>query len=86
MDKVLSARIDESVITLIDQLAYEKKLPKKRILEEAVRCYWERSEEAARIDVFEQTCGAWDRSESADTVVEEVRRRFRENVRRHQAS
>lgn len=83
MDKVLSSRIDESVIALIDRLAHERRLPKKRILEEAIQLYSRQAEDQQRLDVFAGTCGAWQRDESASDTVAGVRAALDQGLRRH---
>ncbi|OGV78611.1 MAG: hypothetical protein A3K19_31810 [Lentisphaerae bacterium RIFOXYB12_FULL_65_16] len=81
MDKVLSTRIDEAVITLIDRLAYERRIPKKRVIEEAVRSYCRQADTQARVDVFASTSGAWQRAESPAKTVEQARTCFRQAMR-----
>ena len=86
MDKVLSTRIDEAVITLIDRLAYERQIPKKRVIEEAVRSYCRQSDTQAKVDVFAATSGAWRRSETPARTVERARASFGQAMRRHHVS
>ena len=64
MDKVLSARVDESIIQQIGLLARELNTSKKAIIEAAIKLYSEQTGLEEKIDVFENTCGAWKRSES----------------------
>ena len=84
MDKVLSARVDEAVIRQIGLLARELKTTKKAIIESAVRLYSEQSDLKKQLDVFEQTCGSWNRSESPDETVNQARSAFRKSMKRHQ--
>ena len=84
MDKILSARIDEAVIQQIGLLARELKTTKKAIIESAVRLYSEQSGMKKKIDVFEQTCGSWKRSESPEETVRQARSAFRKSMERHQ--
>ena len=84
MDKILSARIDEAVIRQIGLLARELKTTKKAIIESAVRLYSEQSGMKKRIDVFEQTCDCWKRSESPEETVNQARSSFRKSMGRHQ--
>jgi len=83
MDKVLSARVDEAVIRQIGLLARELKTTKKAIIESAVRLYSEQSGLKKKIDVFETTCGSWNRSESAEETVNNARSAFRKSMERH---
>ncbi len=82
MDKVLSARVDESVIRQIGSLADELGTTKKAVIEEAVRLYGEkvRSGEA---DVFERTLGAWSLKETPERTVAKARKAFRKSMGRH---
>lgn len=84
MDKILSARVHESVIQRIGSLARRLHTSKKRIIENAVQQYADQIDREEQYDVFEQTCGAWRRKESAGKIVAEARRRFRESMERHQ--
>ncbi len=84
MDKVLSARVDEAVIRQIGLLARELKTTKKAIIESAVRLYSEQSGLKKKLDVFEQTCGSWNRSESPEETVNQARSAFRGSMERHQ--
>ena len=83
MDKVLSARVDEAVIHRIGTLANELGTTKKAIIEGAVRMYAEKIEKDNKLDVLEQTFGAWRRSESPDKTVKKARKAFQNSVRRY---
>lgn len=83
MDKVLSARVDETVMHRIGDLARRLHTSKKRIIEEAVRSYAARVDEDEKSDVFERTAGAWDREESPDQLVEAAREAFRKGMERY---
>ncbi|WP_446008463.1 ribbon-helix-helix protein, CopG family [Candidatus Electrothrix sp.] len=84
MDKVFSARVDEAVIRQIDLLTRELKTSKKAIIESAIRLYSEQSGLRKKVDVFEQTCGSWNRSESPEETVNQARSAFRKSMERHQ--
>jgi len=58
MDKVLSARIDESVIQQVGLLSRKLHTSKKAVIEAAIRQYSEQSGLKEKVDVFENTCGA----------------------------
>ncbi len=82
MDKILSARVHESVIQRIGALARRLHTSKKRIIENAVQTYAAKIDREEKFDVFEQTCGAWRRKESASRIVEEARQTFRKSMER----
>jgi len=83
MDKIFSTRIDESVAYRIEDLAKRLRIPKKRVIEEAVLAFAERNEPKGGSDVFEETCGAWKRRESPSKTVEQARKAFRESWEKH---
>jgi predicted transcriptional regulator len=84
MDKILSARVSESVIQRIGSLARQLQTSKKRIIENAVHNYADQIDRDNQFDVLEQTCGAWRRKESAGRIVRETREKFRKSMERHQ--
>ncbi len=72
MDRVLSVRVDESVIHRLDQLMRRLGGTKKALIEKAIARYAEEVEsETGEFDVFTQTFGAWERTES---VIETTQR------------
>ena len=72
MDRVLSVRVDESVIHRLDQLMRRLGGTKKALVERAIARYAEEVEsETGELDVFPQTFGAWERTES---VIETAQR------------
>jgi len=83
MDKVLSARIDESVIQELGLLSRKLHTSKKAIIEAAIRLYSEQSGLGGQIDVFKNSCGAWKRSETAQESVSESRAAFNQSMERH---
>ena len=82
MDKVLSARIDESVLSRIGSLARLLHTSKKKVIENAVLMYAEKVDQEQGSDVFQETCGTWRRKESADEIVGEARKIFRQSMPR----
>ena len=78
MDKILSARIDEAGL-----LARELKTTKKAVIENAVKLYLEQSGLKKKNDVFESTCGSWNRSEPPEETVCQARSAFRNSMERH---
>jgi predicted transcriptional regulator len=83
MDKILSARVDESVIRHIGMLAERLHLPKKAIIEKAIESYSRQVGADAAVDVLDQTLGAWCRNESPDETVLTARQAFQESMERH---
>jgi predicted DNA-binding protein len=82
MDKVVSTRMDEAMVALLDSLAQSLGKPKKRILEEALKRYADSLEEQSR--VLDDTCGAWSRRASADEIRRQIRAEFERSMgRRH---
>jgi predicted DNA-binding transcriptional regulator len=83
MDKILSARVDESVIQQIGMLARELNMSKKAVIEAAVKLYSEQIGLEREIDVFENTCGAWKRSETPQESIAKVRSVFNKSMERY---
>lgn len=84
MDKVFSARVDESVANQIGSLARRLHTSKKSVIEHAIELYAAQIDQEQGFDAFEETCGAWSRKESAAQLVKASRKAFRNSVRRHQ--
>ena len=83
MDKIMSTRMDESVIMHIDVLAKKLGTSKKAILENAVRLYAEKIETELAFDVLGHTLGAWKRDESAADTVKNIKDTMRRSQERH---
>ena len=83
MDKVFSARVDESILNKIGVLARELHTTKKTIIERAVDLFSEKVEKEQNVDILDLTYGAWDRTESVQATVSEARRAFRDSMTRH---
>jgi len=83
MDKVLSARVEESIVSRIGALAHELQTTKKRVIEEAVRLYSDKLSESHDFDIFDRTFGAWKRKGSATESVKKSRRAFQRSMMRH---
>lgn len=84
MDKIFSARLEESVIRLIGILARQLGTTKKAIIEDAIRMYTKKIEKENNFDALEQTLGAWRRMESPDKTVEKAHKEFRKSMHRYQ--
>ncbi len=83
MDKILSARVDESIVHRIGLLARHLCTSKKRIIEDAIRTYAAQIDEGNRLDPLEQTCGAWRRRESANRIITGARKVFSQSIEPH---
>jgi len=85
MDRVLSARLDESVVDQLTRLARHLKVSKKHVLEKAISRFADTVEADEKVDVLERTFGAWHRKESAAQTVRHARAAFQQSMERHQA-
>jgi predicted transcriptional regulator len=83
MDKIISARIDESAADRIGSLARRLRTSKKKVIERAIEVYAAQVDQEQEFDVFEQTSGAWSRKESAAQLVATARKTFRNSMPRH---
>ena len=84
MDKIFSARLDESVVRRIGALAQQLETTKKAVIENAIQVYAEKIEAENDFDVLEQTLGAWRRTQPPQKTVEEARQAFRRSMHRYQ--
>ena len=84
MDKIFSARVDESIIRQIGHVAQKLHTTKKAVIEAAILAYAEQTEIGEKIDILEETFGAWKRLESSRETVQKARKVFREAMKRHQ--
>ncbi len=84
MDKILSTRVDESIIQRINVLARQLGTTKRAVVEGAIRLYAATVDEQENCDVFKQTSGAWKRDESGGPDYLGARRIFQESMGRHQ--
>ena len=83
MDKIISARINESIAHLLDNLAKQLHVTKKKILEDAIRDFANKINPESGTDIFTQTCGAWQRKESADEIIEKAHEAFQKSMERY---
>ncbi len=83
MDKILSARVDESVVEQITLLAAELNMTKKAIIESAIKHYSEQKRMDKKINVFKKTCGIWKREKTAEESISEARLAFNKSMKRH---
>lgn len=83
MDKILSARVDESVIRRIGILAQRQGTTKKAVIEAAILAYEKTVKKGVDVDLLEQGFGAWHRKEPVEKTVGEARKAFRNSMQRH---
>ncbi|MDP6525374.1 MAG: hypothetical protein QGH15_14240 [Kiritimatiellia bacterium] len=83
MDKVLSARVDESVVSKIGALARELHTTKKSVIEAAIKMFAAKIEEEQGVDLLDLTFGAWKRKETPQATVRRARRAFSGSMTRH---
>ena len=84
MDKILSARLDESTVCRIGLLSQRLHTSKKKIIEDAIQLYSRQVEEKQEMDIFTQTFGAWKRKKKGALEIENIRAAFRRSMMRHQ--
>ncbi len=82
MDKVFSARIDESAAALIHSLARQLHSTKKQVVEQAVELFAAKVEREQDQGILDQSFGAWKRDESTHETVEAARAAFRGSFER----
>jgi hypothetical protein len=82
MDKSFSTRLNGSTVKRIEQLARRLRTSKKAVIEGAIDVYVQRIEGQNDPDVFDLTCGAWNRKESPARTVERSRRVLRQSLER----
>lgn len=85
MDKIISARIDESIANQIGVMAKNQGTSKKSIIESAIRLYAKKIGSKENMNVFDTTCGSWQRNESPEESIEKSRKAFSQSMSRHQA-
>lgn len=84
MDKVFSARVDEQVLRRLGMLSRRLGIPKKAVFERAVACYAESLDAELERDLLAESFAGWQRDESPEETVEQVRSEFRSSMERHQ--
>jgi uncharacterized 2Fe-2S/4Fe-4S cluster protein (DUF4445 family) len=82
MDKVLSARVDESIIKKLNMLSRQLNLTKKAILEGAILLYAEQIAAENKIDILDLTFGSWKRDEAVSDTVKRARKAFQTSMER----
>lgn len=85
MQKILSARVDESAIDELERTAHQLGISKKQFLEEAIHLRARQAERDGVKDVWSATLGAWKRRGSAKTTVRAARKAFNDAFHRHRS-
>jgi hypothetical protein len=83
MDKIFSARLDESFLLEMDKVVHQQKMTKKKFLEQAIHQMAETLSSPEEKDVWALTCGAWKRKESAAAIVKQIRAKMQQSYERH---
>jgi predicted transcriptional regulator len=84
MDKILSARINDSIYRKINDLSLRMHTSKKAVIEKAVDLLGKSFQEENEIDVFKETSGSWIREETAEETVSHIRDEFNSSMNRHE--
>jgi len=84
MDKIFSARVDETIIQQIKMLANRLQTTKKAIIEGAVTTYAEKIVGEENLDILKQTAGAWQRNETPEQTIKKVRLVMKDSMEKHQ--
>jgi hypothetical protein len=82
MDRILSARIDESMAERLNGLARQLHLSKKSVLERAIDLFSKKVDAEGQTDVLDQTFGVWHRLESTEKSVQQSHLAFRKAIER----
>ncbi len=83
MDRIFSARVDESLVAQIRLLAKRLHTSQKNVLESAIRIFSDSLEGLNMPKVFDETCGAWTRKGSPDALRTEIKTLFHKGMGRH---
>ena len=84
MDRVLSARVDDSAIVELSRATRKLGITKKEFLEQAIHFQAERLRKLGEADIWEETLGAWKRKESPAALRKRARVQFNRSFsRRH---
>lgn len=83
MDKILSARIDESVLSRLSYLAKSLNKTKKEILEKAIGFYASKYKGREAKTAFDESFGSWKRKESGGRTIKQARHAFNQAMHRY---
>jgi len=83
MDRIFSARIADRTFRQIGSLSGRLHTSKKAVLEQAVELLERKVAMEGDTDVFDQTSGAWSRTETPGRSLSTAREAFRKSMERH---
>ncbi|MSO35573.1 MAG: hypothetical protein EXQ50_06560 [Acidobacteria bacterium] len=86
MQKIFSTRLDEATLNEMERATRKLGMSKRQFLEEAIQLRVDRLTRDEQGDVWSETLGAWQRSESGATTIRRARRAFQHGFARHQPS
>ena len=86
MDRVLSTRVDASVVDRLTYLSRHLRVSKKKVLESAISRFADAIEAEENVDILDRTFGAWHREESAADTVSKTHAAFRHSMERYRNS
>jgi hypothetical protein len=84
MDRILSARINDSIYIKINDLSQRMHTSKKAVIEKAVDLLGKSFQEENEIDVFKETSGSWKREETVEETVSRIRNDFNGSMNRYE--
>ena len=84
MDRILSARINDSIYRKINDLSQRMHTSKKAVIEKAVDLLGKSFQEENEIDIFKETSGTWKREETAEETVSRIRDEFNSSMNRYE--
>ncbi len=83
MDRIFSTRINDSIYHQINDLSGKMHKSKKAVIENAIKLLAQHFQQTQKINVFEETCGIWNRNEAPEQTVINIRSDFRKSMNRH---
>ena len=84
MDKILSTRVEDSIIQKLNMMTNVLGTTKKAVIEKAILALMKQVELEKNLDVLDLTFGAWQRKESVDETIQHGRKHFQKSMVRHQ--
>jgi len=84
MDRIFSARINDSIYRKINDLSFRMHTSKKAVIETAIDLLGKSFAEESEIDVFKETSGSWKREETAEETVTRIRGEFNSSMNRYE--
>ena len=83
MDRVFSARLDDSIVNQIKLLAKQLDTTNKEIIEQAIRLFTSQVKDKEKVDIIRQTHGIWHEDETADETVQRIRKEVNDSFTRY---